>query len=94
MQVLITSFLAGSWRHKIIVAHAVQSVSPIMTNYSKWDKFDPDLVCKEIDVQQSIDSSKKAKKKAFVEAATINEQAVAAAKAAAEALQSQVRYLY
>jgi hypothetical protein len=62
-----------------------------MANYSKWDKFDPDLVCKEIDVQQSIDSSKKAKKKAFTEAASANELAVAAAKVAAESLQSQVR---
>jgi hypothetical protein len=64
-----------------------------MANYSKWDKFDPDLVCKEIDVQQSIDSSKKAKKKAFSEAASANELAVAAAKVAAESLQSQVRML-
>lgn len=61
-----------------------------MTNYNKWDKFDPDLVCREIEVQQTIDTSKRAKKKAFVEAATVNEQTVVAAKKAAEALQSQV----
>jgi hypothetical protein len=61
-------------------------------NYNKWDKFDPDLVCKEIDVQQSIESSKQAKKKAFVAAASENEAALTNAKKAAEALQSQVCY--
>jgi hypothetical protein len=61
-----------------------------MSNYSKWDKFDPDLVCKEIDVQQSIESSKAAKKKAFTATATESEHSIIAAKKAAEALQSQV----
>jgi hypothetical protein len=61
-----------------------------MSNYSKWDKFDPDLVCREIDVQQSIESSKAAKKKAFTATATENEQSIIAARKAAEALQSKV----
>ena len=63
-----------------------------MSNYSKWDKFDPDLVCQEIDAQQSIESSKKAKKKAFVESASESEQNIVNAKKAAEALQSQVSF--
>lgn len=63
-----------------------------MTNYSKWDKFDPDLVCKEIEIKQDIESSKKAKKKAFKNDATENEQAILNTKKIAEALQSQVIY--
>ena len=61
-----------------------------MTNYNKWDKFDPDLVCKEIDASQSIESSKTAKKKKFVQVAKENEEALLNAKKTAEALQAQV----
>jgi len=61
-----------------------------MTNYSKWDKFDPDLVCKEIEVQQAVESSKLAKKKVFQAVASENEQSILEAKRNAEALQSQV----
>lgn len=62
-----------------------------MSGYSKWDKFDPDLVCKEIDVQQAVESSKQAKKKAFQNTASENEQNIINARKKAEALQAQVQ---
>lgn len=62
-----------------------------MTNYSKWDKFDPDLVCVEIEKQQAVESSKVAKKKVFQAIASESEQSILEAKRNAEALQSQVR---
>ncbi len=61
-----------------------------MTNYSKWDKFDPDMVCMEIEKQQAVESSKTAKKKVFQAIASENEQSILEAKRNAEALQSQV----
>eukprot|EP01032_Pedospumella_encystans_P031488 gene31488-35550_t len=60
-----------------------------MTNYSKWDKFDPDVVCMEIEKQQAVESSKTAKKKVFQAIASENEQSIMEAKRNAEALQSQ-----
>jgi hypothetical protein len=59
-------------------------------NYNKWDKFDPDLVCQEIETKQSVEDSKNAKKKAFDTTARENEQAILNAKRSAEALQSKV----
>mmetsp|Transcript_16505 Transcript_16505/g.27915 ORF Transcript_16505/g.27915 Transcript_16505/m.27915 type:complete len:314 (+) Transcript_16505:75-1016(+) len=60
-----------------------------MTDYNKWNNFDPDAVCIEIDTKQSIADSKAKKKKAFQKVAKENEQAIIAAKKNAEALQSQ-----
>lgn len=62
-----------------------------MSGYSKWDKFDPDLVCKEIEAQQAVESSKQAKKKAFRVTASENEQSIVNARKKAEALQAQVK---
>ena len=61
-----------------------------MTNYVKWDKFDPELVCQEIEVKQAVEASKVAKKKVFLENAKEKEASIIKAKKDAEALQSQV----
>ncbi|KAJ1429890.1 hypothetical protein B484DRAFT_479332, partial [Ochromonadaceae sp. CCMP2298] len=60
-----------------------------MTDYSRWAKFDPDAMCIEIEKRETVEDSRRTKKKTFVDSARQEELTILQARRDADSLQSR-----